>query len=372
MSRSSRTFKVGALLTPLILLAACGSANGGEADGSGSGSAGFNGELGTAEQEARFQELYDKALEGGESEIVVYGPPPSRVLIDTFEDRFPGIEVNYQQLQSAERIAKLEQERQTGNYAGDVAADGRTPIVSMALDGWCQTLDPIMDVPDEWMGPNSAAMFPYVSVFGLAINTDLIQPEDAPKSWQELASEEWRDQIVMVSPAAGGAGAFTFAYMLTPEENVDKYAGIMEGVRENISLVSRDALVLQEVAQGNYPVGAMAYYPYYLEIKEQGAPLEFVFPFEEGGGNIWTKSANCVIDNAPNPNAAELYLNWFMSLEGQDTLSAAGWYPTMPGSDGPGALPPLEEIDLMEMLPDEVAITEYGPYVEEVIEFFGG
>src|SRR5699024_6736283 len=154
-------------------------------------------------------------------------------------ERFPGIEINYQQLQTAERIAKLEQEAQTGNYIGDVASDGRTPIVSMAVDEWCQQVDPIMDLPEEWTGPGSRAFFPYVSVFGLVINTDLLDPADAPQSWEDLTSPEWEGEVVMVSPAAGGAAAFTFAMMQTPEENAEKYDGIMEGIRDNVTLVAR-------------------------------------------------------------------------------------------------------------------------------------
>lgn len=385
MSRRQRRLAT-ALVVPMMMLAACVSAEGGSdvdppaSTGSdpttgtdtADGESPFGGALGTPEEEAEFAALYQAALDNGENQIVAYGPPPARALLDAFYERFPGIEVNYQQLQTAERIAKLEQEAQTQNYVADIASDGRTPIVSMALDGWCQQLNPIMDVPEEWMGPDSRATFPYVSVFGLAVNTDLIDPADAPKSWEELTSPEWVGDVVMVSPAAGGAAAFTFAMMQTPEENAKAYAGIMEGVKENVTLVARDALVLQEVAQGNYAVGALAYYPYYVEIKAQGAPIEFVFPFTEGGGNMWTKSGNCLLENAPNPNAGKLYLDWLTSIEGQNTLADSGWYPTMPGMPGPGNLPPLEEIDLLHALPDEEAVTAYGPYIQEVIAFFGG
>lgn len=369
-SRSQRRLLALTLAIPLILVAGC--ATGGDPAAPSDGAGGYGGALGTPEQEAAFATLYETAIAKGENQIVAYGPPPARSLIETFQKRFPGIDVVYQQLQSAERIAKLEQEKQTGNYTADVAADGRTPIVSMAIDGWCQKLDPIMDVPEQWMGPDSAAVFPYVSVFGMAINTDMLDPKDAPKSWKELTSNKWKGKVVMVSPSAGGAAAFTFAMMQTPKENADRYAGIMEGVKQNVTLVAKDALVLQEVAAGTYPIGALAYYPYFVEIKAQGAPIEFVFPFAEGGGNMWTKSGTCVIQNAPHPNAANLWVNWQTSIEGQKALAANGSYPTMPGMAGPGDLPPLDQVDLMKALPDVESITAYGPYTKSVISFFGG
>lgn len=374
MSRRQRWLPAAALLLPLTILVGCASEPGTAPEESAPPAAdgGFGGVLGSAEQEAEFQALYESALAAGENQVIIYGPPPARAILESFHARFPEIEVTYQQLQSAERIAKLEQEKQTGNFVADIASDGRTPVVSMGVDGWCQPVDHIMDVPAEWLGVDDMVQFQQVAVFGMAVNTDMLDVADAPKSWQELTSSEWAGKVVMVTPAAGGAGAFTFAQMDWPETNNEKYAGIKEGIKDNVTLVAKDALVLQEVAAGNYPIGALAYYPYFVEIKAQGAPIEFVFPFTEGGGNMWTKSAQCLLADAPHPLAAALYMNWEFSEEGQAALSASGQYPVMPGTPGPEGLPPLDTVDLLEQLPDIEAITAYGPYVKEVIAFFGG
>ena len=58
----------------------------------------YGGALGTAEEEAAFQALYVEAIAAGETQVVVYGPPPARSILDAFHERFPGIEVTYQQL----------------------------------------------------------------------------------------------------------------------------------------------------------------------------------------------------------------------------------------------------------------------------------
>jgi iron(III) transport system substrate-binding protein len=360
------------LLVPLFLLGGC--ASGLPADGPGDGGDGpgdaAKTELGTPAQTESFQTLYDAAKKAGQDQVIVYGPPPAKDVTDAFEARFPGIRVIFQQLQSAERISKLEQEKQTGNFVADVATDGATPMVSMGIDGWCQQFDPIMDIPSEWVGEKKNTFFSNVSIFGMVINTDLISAADAPRGWRDLASSKYKGKVVMVNPSAGGAAAFSFARMLYPKDNETKYAGILEGLRENASLVAKDALTLQEVASGNYAIGALAYYPYYLETKAQGAPIEFIFPFTEGGGNIWTKSGSCLINNAPHPEAGQLWINWLFSEQGQEVLRAQGSYPTMPGHSGPGEMPPLDKVDLMYIVPDSEAITAYGPYIKEVIKMF--
>ena len=374
MSNRQRWLPATALLLPLAILVGCASdpAPAPEESAPPAAEGGYGGALGTPEEEAAFQELYDAAIAAGENQVIVYGPPPARAILESFHSRFPGIEVTYQQLQSAERIAKLEQEKQTGNVVADIASDGRTPVVSMAVDGWCEPINHIMNVPAEWRAIDDMVQFQQVAVFGMAVNTEMLDVKDAPKSWRELTSAEWAGKVVMVTPAAGGAAAFTFAQMDHPEANNAKYAGIKEGIKDNVTLVAKDALVLQEVAAGNYAIGALAYYPYFVEIKAQGAPIEFVFPFTEGGGNMWTKSAQCLLADAPHPLAAALYMNWEFSIEGQTALSEAGLYPVMPGMPGPGGLPPLDTVELLEQLPDLEAITAYGPFTKEVISFFGG
>lgn len=333
---------------------------------------GFGGALGPTKVETELADLYNEAIAAGENQVVVYGPRYGDVVQERFEARFPGIKLVVQPVQAADRLAKLEQERQTGNHAGDVASDGRNAVLAMAEGGWCDKFGSVVDIPAEWKAAEETVLSPNVAVFGLIINTDLLDPEDAPKSWRELGSEEWRGKVVMVSPAAGGVAAYTLAQMETPEQNAKDFAGIKEAIRENVTLVATDALVTQEVAQGNYAIGALAYYPYFQEVRAQGAQVEFVFPFTEGGGNQWSRAANCQIVGAPHPHAAQLYLNWLFTEEGQKVLAESGVYPTMPGIKGPGGLPPLDTVDFIPELPDDQAATGYDAYIAQIISFFGG
>ena len=63
-----------------------------------------------------------------------------------------------------------------------------------------------------------------------------------------------------------------------------------------------------------------AQYSGYIEFKAKGAPLAFVFP-ETGVPGCPRPTASST--EAPHPNAAELFMDWFLSPVGQKALSEA-------------------------------------------------
>ncbi len=63
-----------------------------------------------------------------------------------------------------------------------------------------------------------------------------------------------------------------------------------------------------------------AQYSGYIEFKAKGAPLAFVFP-ETGVPAV--PETYGIVDQAPHPNAAELFMDWFLSPVGQVALAEA-------------------------------------------------
>src|SRR5262249_16385722 len=74
------------------------------------------------------------------------------------------------------------------------------------------------------------------------------------------------------------------------------------------------------IVNGEDKIVIGAQYSGYLEFKAKGAPLEFVFP-EKGvpaSPQVWG-----VIAEARNPQAARLFLDWFLSPVGQKAMQEA-------------------------------------------------
>ena len=330
-----------------------------------------SGALGNAEQTAAFNKLYEATKKAGENQVVIYGPSDSAEFYKTFEDRFPGIKVVVQQLQGAERDARLQAEASSGNYAGDLAVDGSTPIAVLGNSGKCQAFSPIMNVDKEWLPLDGKVAFVRVSIFGMVYNTNMLKKSDLPQTWEDLLDPKWKGKVTMVSPAAGGVTAYAFAQMLTPDSQAEKYGmSFMEKLKaQDFKYVAKDPLAPQAVATGDSPLAILVFRPFYTQIEDKGAPIDYAFPLK--ADNMWTRSAVCELKNAPHPEATKLYMNWLYSPEGQEAIVKAGSYPVMPGIAGPGGLPPIDNVSLMYQLPLIEGLTDYNEAIKKVIGFFG-
>lgn len=368
MFTRSRILSGGALLASAALVLA-GCAGGGPDPGEGSSLDGAG--LGTDAEIAAFEELYRASLEADESQVVIYGTNEPDAVMAAFEARFPGIDVIHQDIVGAERDAKLAAEKSSGNRVGDIATDGREPIGFLASTGACASLDPIPAIPEEWIEFDSTAFGRGVSVFGIVYNTEMVDESEVPTSWEELLDPKWKGKITAVDPTlAGRLTVATFGQMLVPESNAQALGmPFLERLKaQELNTVAADPLMVQAVATGETPLAILVYLPIYLTAAASGAPIGFSFPLESN--NQWTQSSMCMLEGAPNPHAAELYINWTFSQEGQSVRSDAGVFPVMPGIDSPLGLPPVDEIDLLEKLPTLEALTGYVEAEKQVVELF--
>ncbi len=69
------------------------------------------------------------------------------------------------------------------------------------------------------------------------------------------------------------------------------------------------------LAKGDDKLCVLAEYAGYLLVKEKGAPVAFVAPAD---GLPAAPLLRGVADRAPNPEASRLFLDWQMSLRGQN------------------------------------------------------
>lgn len=355
-----------AAISALVLLTGCaGSESPAAADPAENAAA-----LGGEENAAAFDALYQQALDAGQAEVVIYGPSDHESFAEGFEARFPGITVVSEALQGGERDTRLDAEAASGNHIADIISDGTTPIVRSANDGRCTPIDPITEVPEEHLSLDDQVLTTRLSVFGLTYNTDSVAEEDVPKTLDDLLDPRWKGDISVVSPSNGGAGAYGLAVMLTPDENKDQYGmDYLEALKaQDLNFVAKDPLAVQAVANGETSLAILVFRPFYVEAAAEASNLGYSL-FEQD--NMWTASAQCLSAHSPNNYAAELYMNWRVSPEGQEVTAASGSYPIMPGSPSVEGIPSAEEPGLLiPQLPIEERIEGYAEPIETVMDLF--
>src|ERR1700682_2281991 len=126
----------------------------------------------------------------------------------TFEAKFPGITVRVER-SGAERVfQRVAQEMASRIYACDVVntADGAHMIV-WSRDGWLAPYLPeevARFYPAQYYDPDGLWLTQRVWLSSLGYNTNLVKPEDAPKSFVDLLEPKWLGKMVKGHPAYSG------------------------------------------------------------------------------------------------------------------------------------------------------------------------
>jgi iron(III) transport system substrate-binding protein len=150
---------------------------------------------------------------------------------------------------------------------------------------------------------------------GIAYNPNQVSAAEAPKKWEDLLDPKWKDSInVKVSNSGLQHGVW---YMLLPILGADYFKKFGDQKPRAF-----DSYVQQygRLVDGQDKIIMGAQYSGYIEFKAKGAPLAFVFP-ETGVPAV--PETYGIVDQAPHPNAAELFMDWFLSTVGQKALAEA-------------------------------------------------
>jgi len=154
-----------------------------------------------------------------------------------------------------------------------------------------------------------------VSRYVLMVNTSLVKPQDEPKSWFDVLDPKWRGKIISPDPRSGGSGQVTYVVLY------DKYGrDFLDKLALQKPVFGNDPRVIQkQVAQGEYPLMVpltLAEFP-----SLEGLPVK---PIEPKEGPAYVTTVLAALKNGPNPNAARLFMNFYLSDEAQEQVSAYG------------------------------------------------
>ena len=284
---------------------------------------------------------WDKVVEAAKKEgkVVVSLPASNELragIEKLFEKRY-GIDVEPLVGRAATVVRKMIDESKAGVRYVDLHMGGSESIVTgMLPEGVIDALEPNMLLsevrdPKQWWGGHIwvdiAKKFVYSTLSyqpeSLWFNSQLMKAEDV-RSFDDLLDEKLKGKIGFLDPRTPGSGASLWSYLreVKGEEYLSKLVG------QKLAL-SRDQRVLAEIlAKGNVAfVLGLTYYSYAPFIKA-GLPVA-PLPVPKEGLYVAGGSGHLVVlKNAPHPNAARLFLNWFLSREGQEVYTRAMHQPT--------------------------------------------
>ena len=277
---------------------------------------------------------WDKTIKAAEQEgqVVVYSLSEiGEAIANTgFQKKFPRIEVSVVTARGGEHVSRVMAERRAGKFLADIGNLGNTSPYTLYQS---KSLDPITsafilpEVKDEskwWQGkqqfidPEGRYILVYVGapLFLVGYNTKLVNPAGF-KSYWDLLDPKWKEKIVAFDPKAGGFAATRDRFFYhNPELGPVFLRRLFSEMA--LTLYARFPQGEDWLAAGKYSL-CLCRHQSISEAKAQGLPVDLIEPtrFKEGVG-VETRAKTLVLMNqAPHPNAARVFLNWFLSREGQ-------------------------------------------------------
>jgi iron(III) transport system substrate-binding protein len=255
-----------------------------------------------------------------EGKVVWYAAmdlPVSERVARGFEAKYPGVAVRIERTGSERQFQRLAQEYASNISAADVInASDAAHFVTWKRNGWLAPYVPeevAQHFPTEHRDPDGLFFSSRLYVSSLGYNTNLVKPEDAPKSFADLLDPRWTGKIVKAHPGYSGT-IMTATFQIARElgwEYFEKLA--KQRVMHTQSAVDPP----KKLAVGERAVMADGNDFNVVQLKEAGQPVEVVYPAE---GSPLIICPNGILARAPNPNAARLLQSYLLSREGQQLL----------------------------------------------------
>src|SRR4249920_3165975 len=287
-----------------------------------------------AEVKPAWQEEWEKVLAAAkkEGQVTVYISGYEAVLPE-FEKEYPEIKLISVSGRGSQLAQRLISERRGDKYLADVFNSGGVTTHGQLY--MAKVLDPIkpaLILPEindtsKWYqkrhhynDTENQYVFSYVgsATYGAVnYNTKLVDVKDF-KSYWDLLNPKWKGKIVsrdvrMPGPGSGNHRLFYHHPEIGPSF-IRKLYGEM------------DVTLFRDYRQGPdwLAVGkfAICFSCDVDVLKQKGLPVDTVGPnvFKEGGGLVQQFGTVTLVNRAPHPNAARVFINWLLSRRGQIAL----------------------------------------------------
>ena len=301
--------------------------------------------------------LYEAALEEGE--LVTYYATSENVytgIIEQFQERYPGIDVQSVRLNSSAISQRFGAERDSGAPTADLIQHGAVGFHLTSLEeGWVVPAGELPlpeEFPDEFISPQLGPILGH-PLPAILYNTDLVSEDEIPTTWEDLTDPRWRGELLMadLEEQDWHVGVYGTVIDEFGEEWVEAFMA-----NEPRVVSGGVAPITELIAAGEASVAPIGFIPLAKGVMASGAPLDYTIPDPQTS----TPAIAAVNSEAENPNAARLFYHYQHTEEGMQ-----------PRLDFGGAHQPFQTDVDYEWVDDDLRWVSDPDYVEYVTGLFG-
>jgi iron(III) transport system substrate-binding protein len=299
------------------------------------------------------QALIDAAKKEGQ--VVYYTStdlPVAEKVAKAFEAKYPGIAVRTERTGAERVFQRIGQEYSSNIHAVDVVnSSDAAHFIVWKRDGILLPYVPedVAKFPAEHRDVDGqfASFRVWLSI--IAYNTNMVKPEEAPKSFADLLDPKWKGKIVKAHPGYSGT-IMTATYQMQRDLGWGYFEQL---ARQNIMQVQSSADPPKKLDLGERAVMADGNEYDIFQMKEAGRPVEPVYATE---GSPLIIGPNGIFKSSPNPNAAKLFQAFCLGREAQQLIIDAGGLRSVhPDTQEKAGRKPLKDIKTMK---DDAAAVE--------------
>jgi iron(III) transport system substrate-binding protein len=273
---------------------------------------------------------WDKVVAAAKAEgkVVVYsayiGPPHLKAVTRAFEARY-GIAVDTLEARGSELRERIRAEHAANRFAADVIYSSDGQIRLQERDE--KVIAPRPELPGlaRLSGKfNQASPVAPTTIipYGILINTALVKPGEEPRRWTDLTDPRWKGKILADDTRAIGGGYLWF--FASHEKFGPAFHEKMAA--QDIKMTRDQRESQRRTARGEFAVYIPFILPDILGLK--GLPVKMIIPEE---GVAYILYGNALLNNAPHPNAARLYMDFWLSEDAQLLIARDGHGVTIDG-----------------------------------------
>lgn len=274
-----------------------------------------------------------KRLEEGakkEGAVTVYsnqGLDTIQAFSNAFSKKYPFVKIDSTRLQGAKGLDRILLEHRVGKLQADVVGvdfDFIQELLKAAVTGRYEAPEKKHFANAFWDKDGRWYAVDYTLVV-IGYNTNLVKPAEAPKTYQDLLSPKWKNDISIDNEPEQAV----FAWLI--EWGEEKTAEYMKALMRNGAVARRGhTLQVQLLCSGETKIAAEVYPARVAQMKhEKNCPIAMNYPNPTPGS---VGSHVGIARTATHPYASALYLDFIMSADGAAALAKSGGLPARKGA----------------------------------------
>lgn len=230
------------------------------------------------------------------------------------------------------------------SYFGSATEKGFiTPLAETGV------LELVPDFPSNMLLKDEKTAVLTVTNNGVAYNSDLVKPEDAPKSWEDLLDSKWTGKVLTVTPDASLANVLTWD--IVSQSQGEDYLGKLGA---QVARYYPNLVPMHEALAAGEGELALPSPEFFVAAQTAaGKPLGF----SSLSPNYYPAQAVGVSAAAEHPAAARLLTQYLLSEEGVATIAAGAGVFSPYDNDIPAdfKVPSAAEIKDVQSRQEEIA-----------------